>query len=298
MKKVKIGMMLDNDKHRLELIRRLAEIAPGLEFVTDEKSDFIISEGIAAEYFPVDQLTEKIIEEVGEPFLSMLRGTERSGMRTYLVRSGFGGCGCTAVSIIMARILAGRSGGRVAFIGLGSKKDLMRYVESYPARRSSRELQYMLRYGLDVDMADYAAEDRYGMWAIASECNAEQIISWCKEQNFSAVVIDAGNNREGMSLTAQIIINIECAGDCRGEDFIQRVSEELDGGSQEYYLLNKAPYRMSDGHLFRIPWDETSFICKGQNIEIAMDKACAAAVREIITAIEKDIDDGQSDFFK
>lgn len=298
MKKVKIGIMLDNEIHGQNLIRRLAEIAPGLEFIIGNEGDFTVSESIASEYFPVDRLTEKLAEELGEGFISLLRGSAGGGMRTYLVRSGFGGCGCTALGLTAARILAGISGGRVAFISLGSEKDLMKYVEGNPARRTSRELSFMLRCGLDADTADYAAEDRYGVWVFAAGGDSARIVSWLKQQNFCAVVTDAGNSREGNNFTAQSVINIECEGDCRGENFMQRASEEIACGSQEYYVLNKSPYRMSDGHFFRIPRDETSFMSRGDKIEIAMDKAYAAAVREIITTIEKDIDDGQSDFYK
>ena len=298
MENVKIGIVLSSAAHREDLMRRLAEIAPGLEFVIDGSGDFTVTDEIADKYFPVDRLAAVIAEELGTRFTSLLRGTAGETMRTYLVRGGFGGCGCTSAGLTIARILAGRSGGRVAFISTGRGNDLQAYAEGCTARRSSRELGYLLSHGIEAEAADYAAEDRYGVWVFAAKGRTEHVLSWLGRQGFSAAVTDAGSSDEGRRLAAQAVINIECEGDCRGSDFIQRASGEIAEGSLEYYVLNKAAYRTADGHIFRIPWDGSSFVQKGGNIEIAMDRAYTAAIRELVSAIEKDIDDGQSDFYK
>jgi len=303
-KKVRIGMMLESMKHSEDLIRRIAEMTSGLEFVMAEpgseecpEADYIVTDELVQEYFPVSLLIAEMASELGETFQTLIRGEAAGTHRTYLIRSRWGGCGCTAAGLTIARILAGRSGGRVAFI-CGSPGDIAIYAEEAEWTRSSRELEYRLCHGLDTDAAKYGVNDRYGVTIFAAERRKDRLAEWLKNQGFSAIVTDAGCIPEDSRLAGQAVINIESCGDSRSQGFEQQAAEETAAGSREYYILNKAPYRLAREHFFMVAADDSSFAAKNGKVEIAMDGSFAASLGEVVTAAERKLDDGQSDFYK
>ena len=303
MKKLRIAVAVNDEKYGHDLMRRISELVPGIEFIVSEQgmfsddTDFVIDDNSAETLFPVSRMICGIAGAAGERFRACLPG-EAETLRTYVVRSCSGGAGCTAVGITIARILAARSGGRTAFVSIGDSRDAAMYSETAPYMFRGRELTYFLSHGMDMDIERYICEDRYGVTVLAIEKPVPELNEYLKHNGFSVVVTDAGNSRDYRSISCQATINIEAYGDRRAENFEQLARNESEWGSLEFYVLNKAPYRMADGRFIKIPMDSESFSRIGEDIEISMDKAFAASVRDLITMIESELDDEQSYFYK
>lgn len=303
MKKIRIAVAVNEEKYGRDLVRRIGELVSDAEFIMSDKyiqsheADFIIDDKFAEEFFPVSRLTDVIADAAGEPLIGCLPGGA-GNIRTYVVRSCSGGAGCTSVAITIARILAGRSGGRTAFVTIGDGRDGAMYAETATHMFRGRELSYFLSHGMDTDIGRYVCEDRYGVSVLAMEKPVTGLNDYLKQKGFSVVVTDAGNRRECRNISGQAIINVEAWGDSRAGNFEQLAGDEAECGSKEFYVLNKAAYRMIGRQFVRLPEDSGSFCCNGENIEISMDKAFAASVRDLVTMIEDELDDEQSDFYK
>ena len=289
-----IGVKTGDDKLSAALVRRMAELAPGHNFISEPEKecsvDFMISEEGLESLLPVSALIDRI---------DGLHGRSGGSLRTYLIRSDIGGGGCTAIALTAARIIAGRSGAKTALISLDDTTGNFIYAEGMNGSRNIKELGYLMHCGRTVNPEKYMIRDRFGVdiFVAGKEIDHSKLTELLREAGYDAVITDGGKN--GRKLQGQVVVNVASCQDARCTGFEELAKEEELNGGREFFVINRASYRSSEGRIFKVPEDRSSFRKnKAGGCEIAMDRAFAAAVGELISEAERELDDGHSDFYK
>lgn len=289
MKNLKLRIITENKSFAVALERRIFQLYRGLEIiiceseqeVQEEFAGITLSEKDAVEKLPVRKLLTELTAEYEEKTgMMFFPGNNSPGI--WCIRSVFGGSGCSAAALVLARILACGPEERVLLVSMGGREN--EYVEKKSeSLRPARELEYVLARGSQMKLEQYTVEDRYGPMVAHLKENTDKLLSMIREaKGFSHIIVDMGTWSE--DINCHVLINIASVGDSRTSDFGSVAEEEIAAGSSELYLVNRAPCRQYDEQIFHIPDDSISFTRRDKDMAISMDGCFAAALRQVAEA--------------
>ncbi|MBQ4650581.1 MAG: hypothetical protein IJB73_07765 [Firmicutes bacterium] len=302
---MKIGIVTKNNSLIYALARRTGEISSGIEFVLVESEEspgdcpcdekcIVVDEDFIINNLPVKKFLG-IIEEMSEEENTSCRrfSGDRPDPEVWVVRSLYGGSGCSSIAVVLARIMAGKTNGKILIVSLNKNRPQysVPYIEvTMPAARPSRELEYLLHKGVPSNLVRYTDEDRYGPLAVSLSDSAEELLKAVSDEAYPGyIIVDAGTDKAYMNCST--FINVGSAADMRTLNFAGDAEREIREGSKEIYIINRAPHRKEEGYIFSLPDDPDSFVVKGNLVEIAMDGSFAASLKSVA---EKILDMGQN----
>ena len=268
MQKMRIWIRINEPELAMRLAKRLTELAPGIEVDTGKDGagdyDFAINDSDQKAIFPVSEALDRMEGEYFRKTGKRLQRSNKGPKGLFIFTSSTGGSGLTSIALTFARHMAGKLNGRVLFVDVGDygRVDYLEPIRDRDDR--SRQLVYLIKAGLNYDVRDYLAKDRYGPEVIAVGDSEASTILTILEGSGCEYAVVAGRK---MALNGTAGIEVVNTMDLR--------KSALDGEADVMVYNNGST----------IPHNPESFINDGRTVRIDMSGDFAMAVRRLFKEV-------------